>query len=308
MQTIVTLTMNPSVDTSTVTERVIPDHKMRCKSPHHDPGGGGINVSRAIRRLGGDSLAMFTAGGPTGRFLEKLLTKEEVRQHAIATEGWTRENLYVIEKSTHRQYRFIMPGPHLSDAEWQGCLASLQDLPEKPAYLVASGSLPLGVPEDFFARVGRVAKQLGSRYVLDTAGVPLQLAVQEGVYLIKPNYREMCELIGQELRDEPHQAAAALKIVGAGQCDVVVLSLGASGALVASAQGTERVPSPSVRVHSRVGAGDSMLGGLVLALARGESLHVAIRHGIAAGAAATMNPGTQLCHREDAERLFRQTI
>jgi 6-phosphofructokinase 2 len=308
MQTIVTLTINPAIDTSTAVDHVVTDRKLRCNTPRHDPGGGGINVSRAIRKLGGDSLAVFVAGGPTGQLLQDLLDREGVRQLPVPTEAWTRENLYVLEGSTRHQYRFVMPGPALREAEWQQCLDQLGRLPEQPDYLVASGSLPPGVPEDFFARVARIAKKRGSRFVLDTRGDPLRLALEEGVYLIKPNLREMWELAGQELRDEPHQAAAAMQVVREKQSEVVVLSLGPAGALLATAAGTERLWAPSVRIQSRVGAGDCMLGGLILSLARGMALRAAVRFGIAAGAAATLNPGTQLCSREDTERLFEQTM
>jgi 6-phosphofructokinase 2 len=300
--------MSPALDTSTSVDHVLADRKLRCEAPRHDPGGGGINVSRAIRKLGGDSLAMFVAGGPTGQLLQDLLGREGVRQLPIPAEAWTRENLYVLEQSTRHQYRFIMPGLPLHEAEWQGCLDRLAHPPEKPAYLVASGSLPPGVPDDFFARVARVARRTGTRFVLDTGGDPLRLALEEGVHLVKPNLREMCELAGKELEDEAHQAEAALQIARRGKAEAVVLSLGPSGAVVVTADGTERLWAPSVRVRSRVGAGDSMLGGLVLALSRGMGLRAAVRYGIAAGAAATLKPGTQLCSREDTERLFQQTM
>lgn len=307
MQTIVTLTVNPAVDTSSSVPHVTPDHKLRCSAPRHDPGGGGINVSRAVRKLGGDSLAVYTAGGPTGELLRDLLDKEGVRQEPLAVKAWTRENLYVLEETTRHQYRFIMPGGSLEECEWLRCLECLDKLPEKPAYLVASGSLPPGVPDDFFARVARLARRMGSKFVLDTRQPALGLALREGIYLAKPNLHELCELVGRDLRDEPRQAEAAMEVVRGGRCEVVVLSLGPGGALLATADGTERMRAPSVRVHSRVGAGDSMLAGVVTGLARGMLLRAAVRYGIAAGAAATLNPGTQLCCREDAERLYELT-
>ncbi len=221
--------------------------------------------------------------------------------------AWTRENLYVLEGATRHQYRFIMPGAPLAEADWHRCLDRLAHLPEKPAYLVASGSLPPGVPEDFFVRVARLARRLSARFVLDTGQPALGLALREGVYLVKPNLHELCELAGRDLRDEPHQAEAALELAHGGRCEVVALSLGPAGALLATAEGTERLRAPSVRVRSRVGAGDSMLAGVVLGLARGMALRAAVRYGIAAGAAATLNPGTQLCGREDTERLFDLT-
>lgn len=308
MQSIVTLTLNPALDTSTSVPHVVSDHKLRCAAPRHDPGGGGINVSRAIRKLEGDSLAIYVAGGPSGQILTSLLEKEGVRQLALPMEGWTRENLYVMEETSRHQYRFIMPGPPLQDKEWKACLEQIQNLPQKPDYVVASGSLPPGVPEDFFARLARIAKKLGSRFILDTKGKPMRLALEEGVYLIKPNLHELCDLVGRELRDEPHQSQAIMNLVREGQSQVVALSVGAAGAILATAEGTEYLRSPSVRVQSRVGAGDSMLGGLVLGLARGMLMRAAVRYGIAAGTAAVLNPGTQLCQRADVERLYEQIM
>jgi 6-phosphofructokinase 2 len=308
MHSIVTLTVNPAIDTSSSVPHVFPNHKLRCKAPRHDPGGGGINVSRAIHRLGGDSLAVYAAGGPTGTLLHDLLEHEGVRQLQVPTNTWTRENLYMLEEATRHQYRFIMPGSTLEEGDWQKCLDQISNLPEPPAFLVASGSLQPGVPEDFFARVARIARKKGSKFVLDTNGTPLRLALREGVYLIKPNLRELCDLTGDDLRNEPEQAAAASQIIHNHGSEIVVLSVGAAGALVASAEGTERFWAPSVRIQSRVGAGDSMLGGIVLGLSRGMVLRAAVRFGMAAGAAALLNPGTQLCGREDVERIFHQMM
>ena len=304
MESIVTLTMNPAIDTSSSVAHVSPNHKLRCSAPRHDPGGGGINVSRAIRRLGGDSLAIYPAGGPTGELLHALLDKEKVRQDSIPARSWTRENFYVLEESTRYQYRFIMPGAAIEESEWHRCLDKIAHLPDKPAYIVASGSLPPGLPEDFFSRVARLAKRLGSKFILDTTQPALGTALRDSVYLVKPNLHELCELSGRDLPDEPRQAEAALELVHGGRCEVVALSLGPAGALLATPDGTERFRAPSVRVRSRVGAGDSMLAGLVVALARDMTLRAAIRYGVAAGAAATMTPGTQLCGREETERLF----
>ena len=132
MQSIVTFTINPAIDTSTSVPIVVPDHKMRCQAPRHDPGGGGINVSRAILRLGGDSLAMYLAGGPTGDLLYRLLEKEGVRQQQVKMTAWTREDIYVMEEETRHQYRFVMPGAAVSEAEWQTCLAQIDALPDAP--------------------------------------------------------------------------------------------------------------------------------------------------------------------------------
>lgn len=305
MQAIATLTMNPTIDKGSSVEQVIPGRKLRCKPPRHEPGGGGINVSRAIHRLGGQSVALYTAGGATGHMLQDLLGDEGVINHRpIPIEGLTRQNLTVLEESSEQQYRFGMPGPTLQDAEWQQCLDELAILEPKTGYIVASGSLPSGVPEDFYARVASSGREMDTRIIVDTSGKPLRLAAREGVYLLKPNLRELRQLAGRELDDEAQQEAAAREIVETGQSEVVVVSRGAGGALLVSSTGQKLLRSPTVPIRSRVGAGDSMVAGIVLALARGASLSDAVRFGVAAGAAAVMTPGTELCRREDVERLY----
>lgn len=306
MQAIITLTMNPAIDKSTSVDRVVPEHKLRCKPPRHEPGGGGINVSRAIHKLGGESIAFYPAGGPTGQMLKELLEREKINHHPIPIEDWTRENFIALEESTGQQFRFGVPGPGLKDSEWQQCLQVLSSLDPKPTYIAASGSLPSGVPDDFYALVSRLARDLNARMILDTSGEPLRIAAGAGVYLLKPNLRELSTLVGRELKGENEQKAAAMDIVNSGKSEVVVLSLGAEGALLASADGCVRLSAPDVPIESKVGAGDSMVAGIILGLAWGKSLREAVLFGVAAGTAAVMTPGTELCRREDAERLYAQ--
>lgn len=308
MQSIMTLTMNPAIDSSSSVKLVVSEHKLRCQEPRRSPGGGGINVARAIRNLGGNAVAVYLAGGPTGLLLGELLKKEGVPQHTLPIEAWTRENFYVLEESTQRQYRFIFPGSTLSETEWQRCLDYFANPADKPDYLVASGSLPPSVPADFYARLARITRKNNIRFVLDSSGEPLRLGLREGVYLVKPSLREMCDLVGKDLPDEPRQAEAALHLVQSEQAEIVVLSLGAEGALLASAAGTQLMWAPAVRTKDRVGAGDSMVGGLVLGLARGNPLNSAVRLGIAAGTAATLQTGTGLCSLEDTESLYSRMV
>jgi 6-phosphofructokinase 2 len=304
---IVTLTVNPCVDESTAVEHVIPERKLRCGPPRFEPGGGGINVARAIRRLGGQALAIYPAGGAAGELLDRLLEEEGVARRALPITAWTRENLNVQETSTGRQFRFVFPGPALSASEWQACLDALETLRPAPSYVVASGSLPPGVPVDFYARVARCARGMGARFVLDTSGDAAALALAEGVFLVKPSLREFQSLAGIGDAEEPHLVAESERLIAAGRCEVMVLSLGAAGVLLAAAGVSERLPAPTVPVRSTVGAGDALLAGIVLSLQQGRPLRDAVRFGVAAGAAAVMNPGTELCRREDAERLYAQS-
>ena len=232
MTDVVTLTPNPAVDLSTSVERIIPVAKLRGTSQRRDPGGGGINVARVIKRLGGDVRAIYSVGGTTGELLRKLLDKEGIASRTFAIAEETREDFFVSEISTGQAYRFILPGPRLSEGEWQACLRLLSGIEPFPRFVVASGSLPAGVPDDFYARVARIARQRGARMILDTSGQPLAAAVAEGVDLIKPNLREMRELSGGEPSDASEWEAAAKVLVHSGKVAVIALTMGHLGAVL----------------------------------------------------------------------------
>lgn len=303
---IVTLTMNPTIDTNTRVKQVNPEQKLRCEKPHHEPGGGGINVSRAIHKLGGESLSIFTAGSSNGEMFKKLLSRDGIQQKPVPIRELTRENLTVYEQTSGNQYRFVMPGPELIHKEWEECLKIIRGLNPHPTFIVASGSLPPGVPEDFYGRVASLGREIDARLVLDTTGTPLQQAVETGVFMIKPNMREMKQLTGKEIEDESHLKEVAGEIISRGKSRVIVISLGAAGALMVSKQERIHLRAPTVRIKSKVGAGDSMVAGIVLSLSRGNSLLNAVKFGVAAGAAAVMTPGTELCRRKDTEYLFEK--
>jgi len=306
MTTIVTITLNPGIDKSSSVDHVVAERKLYCSAPRFEPGGGGINVTRAIRKLGGESLALYPCGGANGETLKFLLDQEGLSHRPVPIKGWTRENLIVLEESTGLQYRFGMPGPELAEEEWQRCLEQISSLTPAPDFIVASGSLPPGVPQDIYARIARLGKRLGARVVVDSAGDPLRLALAEGVYLVKPNIGEFRDLVGSGGEDEAAVLELARKVVSERQSEIMAISLGAAGVVMVSEAGIERMQPPTVPIISKVGAGDSMVAGIVLSLSRGMSVREAVRFGVAAGSAAVMTPGTELCRREDAERLYRQ--
>ena len=304
MGTIVTLTMNPALDIATSTDRVIPTHKLRCSPPRYDPGGGGINVARAVHALGGDAVAIFPVGGPAGEMIHHLLDREGVRHHPIAIAGFTRESLAVEDRQSGEQFRFILPGPKVSEADQERCLDQLSAVAAEVDFIVASGSLPLGVREDFYARLAQLAQMLGKRFVLDTSGGALKQA-GHGIYLLKPSLRELQDLAGREIDSPLDQESAAREVIEQGRSEIVVLSLGAEGALVVTEQECERFAAVPVDARSTVSAGDSMLAGVVLGLSREMPLREAVRFGLAAGAAALLGSGTELCRRSDVERLYQ---
>jgi len=308
MKTIVTMTVNPAIDKSSSVAHVTAERKLYCKPPRFEPGGGGVNVSRAIKKLGGESLLLYSVGGLTGKMLQKLLDREGLNHRPFPIEGLIRESLVVMEESTGRQYRFGMPGPEFQEQEWEQFLTALSAMDPAPAFLVASGSLPPGVPADFYAQVARVGKERGTKVIIDVAGEAMKKALREGVYLIKPNVREFRELVGNKINEESQIKAAAQQLVKKGRCELLVISLGPAGALMVSEEVTERILPPTVPIVSKVGAGDSMMAGIVLSLARGRPPRESVLFGVAAGTAAVMTPGTQLCRREDAERLFESMV
>jgi len=267
-----------------------------------------VNVCRAIKKLGGESILLYPAGGLTGERLKELLNREGLNHQPFPIEGSIRESLVILEESTGQQYRFGMPGPKVKEKEWKQFLQELSAIEPSPDYLVAGGSLPPGVPADFYARAARVGKKRGAKTIIDASGETLDQALKEGVYLIKPNVREFRELVGEDIKEEAQIKAEAQKMVKSGRCEVLVISLGAAGALMVSEEVSEHILPPTVPIVSKVGAGDSMVAGIVLSLARGKPLRESVLFGVAAGTAAVMTPGTELCRREDVERLYAQMI
>jgi len=308
MTDILTVTLNPALDLSTATDKVMDTHKLRCAAAQFHPGGGGINVARVVQRLGGDCLALYPAGGMNGQRLSQLLDQEQVHSHCLTIAGETRESFHVHETASGRDFRFVLPGPALSVPEWQACLDFVSALDAPPHYLVASGSLPPGVPVDFYAQLTRLARARGSRVVVDASGPALAAALSEGVYLIKPSLRELRELTGLPLATEPQWREAAQRIIEKGQAQVVALSLGEDGALLVTADKALRASAVPVKVVSTIGAGDSFVGGLLWALARGDDLEQAFPYAMASAAAALLTAGTALCQAADVERLCKEVI
>lgn len=305
MEKIVTLTLNPAIDKSTTAKAIVPDKKLRCTAPKFEPGGGGVNVSRALNRLRVPSTAIYLVGGYSGKFYTQLLHEEGVHTLEVPIAAHTRENLIVVDESSNLQYRFGMPGPEIQPAEWTACLNALRQC-AGVAYIVVSGSVPSGIPDNFFSDLASVAKELNARLIVDTSGEPLRRAVEQGVYLLKPNLGELSMLKGVEELQQHDVVAAAKDIINNGGCEIMVVSMGASGAMLITKDEVLSSPSPTVRKRSTVGAGDSMVAGMVKALAENKPLLEVLQYGIATGTATTINPGTELCWKEDVERLYAQ--
>jgi len=303
---VVTVTLNPCIDKTFLVERVAPDRQLDARDVRLFPGGGGLNVARAVRELGGEVRALWTCGGHTGGRLAELLDEDGVPHEPVRIEDTIRENLMVTETPSREQYRFGMPGPELREEERAEWGRRLRELSPPPDLAVFSGSLPAGASPGWFGELLRSFPD-GTRVVVDTKKEALARALEERVFLVKPNLRELEDVVGRELPGDDEIEEAAGEIVASGGPEVVLVSLGRGGAVLVTAEGAERLPAPTVRLKSRIGAGDSMVGGLVRALDAGRPLRDAAAFGVAAGAAAVMQEGTALCRRGDTDRLYRRT-
>jgi len=307
MPHIATLTMNPTVDVAYDVDRVEPTHKLRASGERYDPGGGGINVARVFVRLGGNAECHYLSGGPTGVGLDGLLDLHQLVRRPVRIAGTTRIAFNVHERETGREYRFVPEGPRVSEEEWHACLDALAEL--RCDYLVASGSLPPGVPEDFYARAAALARESGFKFVLDSSGPALAAGLASGgIYLIKPSESELEHLAGRDLSGPEEMGAAAMAIVERGEAEMVAVTMGGEGGVLATADGPRYLPAIPVEAKSAVGAGDSFLAAMLHALATGRDPLDAFRYGMAAGAAAVLTPGTDLCRPADIERLYQQEL
>ena len=307
MSKIITLTFNPCIDKTTTVKKLIPEKKLHCSEPTFEPGGGGINVARAIKKLGGEATAIYPAGGYTGYFFNHLLEKENVPTVVIDVQHPMRENVVVLEETSNHQFRFGFPGAKLSEHEWKRCLEEIEMIADSE-YIVASGSIPEGVPRDIFARLAAIAKNKNDRLIVDTSDGALKLAAEEGVYMLKPNIGELAWLAGRKELSVNEAPEAGRKVIERGNCEVLIISMGKDGAMLLTKDVEFTVKPPDVKKRSTVGAGDSMVAGIVLQLSRGKRIEEAFLYGVASGTAATMNLGTELCHKQDVDKLYQELV
>lgn len=303
--TIVTVTVNPMLDILTSVECMVPENKLHCQPPSLAAGGGGIYVSRAIKNLGGVSTALFIAGGINGMQMKQLLKDDGIDFQSIDSGVNTRENWLIMDNRSEKLYRFVLPGDEIEDKHWKALLKMIKDFSPKPDYLIVSGCLAPGIPDNFYAQIAAFARKNDIRMVLDTSGTPLKLALEERVHMIKPNLREMAELYQKKGLTGMELEQAAKEILVKGYCNLIVVSMGEKGALVSLQDDrVEYIVPPAMPVASNVGAGDSMVAGMIVGCSKGFWSQQAVRYGVAAGTAATMNPANELCKKEDTDEIF----
>jgi 6-phosphofructokinase 2 len=296
---IVTLTPNPALDIACTADAVRPTIKIRTGNERYDAGGGGVNVSRVLHALGADTLALMLAGDVTGKEIGELLDAEGVAWEAVGIAGRTRIS-YTVHAADGGEFRFVPPGPSVQAEEWRALLARLEE--EAGDWIVASGSLPPGAPEDFYARASDIAHRAGKKFALDSSGPALRAALGHRVDLVKLSLGEMEFLAGRKLPDAGAQEEEARAMLARGAARMIAVSLGADGALLASANGLWRREAVKVEVRSAVGAGDTFLAGMVLSLSQGNGEEEALRFATAAAAVAVSRYGTA---RIDAEAVRR---
>jgi 6-phosphofructokinase 2 len=303
MTSIATLTLNPTIDVAYAVERVSHTSKIRADEENVCPGGGGINVARVLARLGSEVNCHYLSGGAVGIAFDGLVEQHGLACTRIAIANETRIALAVFERSTGKEYRFVPHGPEVAEREWRECLERIGDA--RWACFVASGSLPPGVPAEFYARAAAIMRKRGIPMVLDSSGEALRQALAAGgLLLVKPSLGELRRLVGRDVKTPEEIGDAALAIVAAGQAELVAVTLGHRGALLASGEGTLHLPAIEIEARSAVGAGDSFLAAMVHALGEGRPPAEAFRYGMAAGAAAVLTPGTALAYPEDIDRLY----
>ncbi|NVE96021.1 1-phosphofructokinase family hexose kinase [Altererythrobacter lutimaris] len=306
MMNIATLTLNPTIDIAYVVEHLVHTDKVRTPPQIVDPGGGGLNVARVFVRMGGNARCIYLSGGSTGIALDALLDLHQLVLEKVDISGETRISTVICEKASGREYRIVPAGPEVTQHEWEACLQRIGKV--QCDYLVMSGSLPRGVPPNFYAQAAAIADKHGIRTVLDTSGEALAAGVEGGgLELIKPNLKEFQQLVGEELIDTQAIGDAAQQIAACAAARLVAVSMGERGGVLATKDGVRYLAAPTVKTKSAVGAGDSCVAAMVFGLASGMSDQDAFKLGIAGGAAALITSGTGLATAHDIEQLYQRS-
>ena len=302
---IATVTLNPSLDEHIAVRGLVVEEINRWVRVSRYAGGKGIDVSRAVHEMGGVTIAYGFIGGSNGRTLEILLDEEGVLFSFTPVKQETRTNFIITDTKTRHQTSIDAPGPRISKGELRRFLKKLRETRPSPNLIAVGGSVPPGIPASIYYDIIMDAKARNVRTVLDSTGQWLEEGIKAKPYCIKPNVYEAETLLGRGLPTEEAIIEAALDMVGMG-IEVVVISRGKEGIIMATQGSLYKAVSPQVRVRSAVGAGDCTIAGLALKLAYRGSLLEACRLAVAMGTAAVLTPGTELCHRADVERLLPQ--
>ena len=326
---IYTVTLNPSLDRTLTVPRLVDDEMVRATASRLDWGGKGFNVSRVLRTLGAESVALGFAGGATGRMLEGGLRDLGISTDLVPLSAETRTNTVVIESETGRYIKVNEPGPTVLPDERAALLERihkyLRSRGPTRAFWVLSGSLPPGLADDFYAELVEMVQASGARALLDASGRPLRAGCTAAPFLVKPNVAEAAGFGGMAdpavweaklalpRTDNRRALEAAMETAMAlaqpfldSGVELVALSLGAGGLLLASPERTVMATPPAVRARNPVGAGDALLAGVSWALERDRSLEDVARWGVAAGTASATGVGVAAVTRSEVEAIYEQ--
>lgn len=309
MSKILTITLNPAVDLATSVAAVVAGPKLRCKPPRVDPGGGGVNVARAICELGGQATAFVAVAGAQGEKLLALLAAENVPTQAVWMRGETRQNLAVIDEGTGAQYRFGLPGEVLTATDGKRILAGISDMVEPGGLVVLSGSVAPGLGDDFPALIQQALAPVTDRLIVDVAGAPLEGLVrmpQAPLLMLRIDQKEAAQVAHHDMKTIDDSVTFAADLVARGVARMVVTGRGPEGSVMVTQNASYLCSAPDVPVRSKVGAGDAFVGAMTLAIARGETEEAALRWGVAAASATVGTEGTALCQLDETRALFEQ--
>jgi len=299
---IYTVTLNPALDRTVLVDRLIEDDTTRILFERYYAGGKGIDVSRVIRELGGQSVALGLVGGYDGLHLEGLLINAGVMTDFTKISDETRTNIIIKEEATGRQWAISAHGPEVNSVEigqfYQHVLQA-----QSMDYLALSGSLPRGVTPNLYGQLILAGRKKGSFVVLDTDGTALKESASYNPTCIKPNRHELSRLVGRELESEEEIIGACEEVHQKG-IPYILVSRGKEGLILFTNERKIKAVPPPVKVDSTVGAGDSAVAGFVLAHSQGKELEECLRLACAAGTASAQTPGTELCHRAEVERIL----
>ena len=306
MNAILTVTLNPALDVSTTVQEVIAGPKLRCRQPVIDPGGGGVNVSRVIARMGGHSTAFVVLGGANGAALADLLAREGVQADVFKISDQTRQCVSVIEDGTGKQFRFVLPGPRITAAEFHQLTERLSTSVPKDGLVVISGSIPEGVPDTVVHTVCEISKERGAKLIVDTAGDIADRLVGHpcGIHVLRLDQVEADDLAGRRLLTRQDAAEFARSLIERSVAEIVVFGRGAEGSLLASADHCYFCRAAEVEVLSKTGAGDSFVAAFTHSLAQRDGLEKALHWGVAAASAAVMTEATRLCELDTVTGLL----
>jgi 6-phosphofructokinase 2 len=302
---IYTLTLNPALDRTLLVKDLKFEDANRVQKELRYAGGKGIDVSRVINELGGESIALGFVGGYDGMELEGRLINEGINCDFVKIAEETRINVFIKNESGGKRTSLHAKGPEVSPSELAILYNKVKDLHPPPSWFVMSGSLPLGISNNIYAQFTRLIKNSGANVFLDSDGVPLKKGIEAIPFAIKPNTFELERLSGKKLQKKKDIISFGKKLVARG-ITLVLISMAEKGILLVSEERVLKATPPKVNERSTIGAGDAAVAGFIYAFERKMSLEDCLKMSIACGTATVLTPGTALCKKDEVKKILRE--